>query len=30
MFIVFIIGTAGSGKSLLTATYSEWLKMQKQ
>lgn len=30
MFIVFIIGTAGSGKSLLTAAYSEWLKMQKQ
>lgn len=30
MFIVFIIGTAGSGKSLLTATYSEWLKMEKQ
>jgi len=30
MFIVFIIGTAGSGKSLLTATFSEWLKMSKQ
>ena len=30
MFIAFIIGTAGSGKSLLTAAYSEWLKMQKQ
>ena len=30
MFIAFIIGTAGSGKALLTAAYSEWLKMQKQ
>ncbi|MDH5375242.1 MAG: ATP/GTP-binding protein [Candidatus Bathyarchaeota archaeon] len=30
MFIVFIIGTAGSGKSLLTAVFSEWLKMSKQ
>ncbi|RLI17121.1 GTPase [Candidatus Bathyarchaeota archaeon] len=30
MFIAFIIGTAGSGKSLLTAAFSEWLKMQKQ
>lgn len=30
MYIVFIVGTAGSGKSLLTAAYSEWLKMAKQ
>jgi len=30
MFIVFIIGTAGSGKSMLTATFSEWLRMAKQ
>ncbi len=30
MFIAFIIGTAGSGKSLLTAAFSEWLKMSKQ
>jgi GTPase SAR1 family protein len=30
MFVVFIIGTAGSGKSLLTASFSEWLKMSKQ
>lgn len=30
MFIVFILGTAGSGKSLLTAAYAEWLKMSKQ
>ena len=30
MLIVFIIGTAGSGKSMLTATFSKWLKMSKQ
>jgi len=30
MFITFIIGTAGSGKSLLTATFSDWLKLAKQ
>ena len=30
MFIVFIIGTAGAGKSLLTAAFSEWLEMSKQ
>ena len=30
MFIVFVIGTAGSGKSLLTASLDEWLKMSKQ
>jgi len=30
MFIVFIIGTAGSGKSLLTAAFNEWLKVGKQ
>jgi len=30
MFVVFIIGTAGSGKSLLTATFSEWLELSKQ
>jgi len=30
MFTVFIIGTAGSGKSMLTASFSEWLKMTKQ
>jgi len=28
--ILFIIGTAGSGKSLFTAAFSEWLKMSKQ
>jgi GTPase SAR1 family protein len=30
MFILFIVGTAGSGKSLLTASFSNWLKMGKQ
>lgn len=30
MFIVFIIGTAGSGKSLFTATFGDWLRMTKQ
>jgi GTPase SAR1 family protein len=30
MFIVFIIGTAGSGKSLLTASFGEWLRINKQ
>lgn len=30
MFMVFVIGTAGSGKSLLTASFSEWLRMAKQ
>ena len=30
MFIVFIIGTAGSGKSMLTAAFSKWLNISKQ
>jgi len=30
MFITFLIGTAGSGKSLLTASFSDWLRIQKQ
>jgi len=30
LFIVFIIGTAGSGKSLLTYSFGEWLRMEKQ
>jgi len=30
VFIVFIVGTAGSGKSLLTSAFSEWLKVAKQ
>lgn len=28
--IAFVIGTAGSGKSLLTASLNEWLKIGKQ
>ncbi len=27
---MFVIGTAGSGKSLFTASFTEWLKMSKQ
>ena len=30
MFIVFFIGTAGSGKSLLTSAFNEWLILNKQ
>jgi len=30
MAVIFIIGTAGSGKSLLTASVNEWLKVGKQ
>jgi GTPase SAR1 family protein len=30
MPVVFIIGTAGSGKSLFASAFSEWLKMSKQ
>ncbi|MCK4885647.1 ATP/GTP-binding protein, partial [Candidatus Bathyarchaeota archaeon] len=30
MVVIFIIGTAGSGKSLLTASFNEWLKVGKQ
>ena len=30
MFVVFIIGTAGSGKSLLTSCYGDWLRMERQ
>jgi GTPase SAR1 family protein len=30
MFIVFIMGTAGSGKSRLTAAFDSWLKISKQ
>ena len=30
MVIIFIIGTAGSGKSLLTASLNDWLKIGKQ
>jgi GPN-loop GTPase len=28
--VVFVIGTAGSGKSLFTASFTEWLKNSKQ
>ncbi len=30
MSVLFIVGTAGSGKSLLTAAFSDWLKIAKQ
>ena len=30
MIVIFFIGTAGSGKSLLTASLSDWLKVGKQ
>jgi len=30
LFIVFVIGTAGSGKSLLTGAFANWLQLQKQ
>lgn len=30
MSLIFIVGTAGSGKSQLTAAFSNWLKMSKQ
>ncbi len=30
MYVTFIIGTAGSGKSFLTAAFSEWLRITKQ
>jgi len=30
MNVAFIIGTAGSGKSLLSATFTDWLKIGKQ
>jgi MinD-like ATPase involved in chromosome partitioning or flagellar assembly len=30
MVIVFLIGTAGSGKSLLTSSLNQWLKVGKQ
>ena len=30
MAVIFLIGTAGSGKSLLTASFNEWLKVGKQ
>jgi len=30
LIIVFIIGTAGSGKSLLTSSFSQWLRIEEQ
>ena len=30
MYLIFILGTAGSGKSLLISAFSEWLKLKKQ
>jgi GTPase SAR1 family protein len=30
LFVVFIIGTAGSGKSMLTSSYGNWLSLEKQ
>lgn len=30
MLLVFVIGTAGSGKSLLTGSFADWLRIQKQ
>ena len=30
MYTVFIVGTAGSGKSTLTSSFSDWLKEQEQ
>ncbi|MFP3985075.1 MAG: ATP/GTP-binding protein [Candidatus Bathyarchaeia archaeon] len=30
MYVLFIVGTAGSGKSALSSAFSEWLKMAKQ
>ena len=30
MVVIFVIGTAGSGKSLFTASFTEWLKIGKQ
>jgi len=30
MFVAFIVGTAGSGKSLLASAFSKWLKIAKQ
>jgi len=30
LYLIFIVGTAGSGKSLLTSAFSDWLKLKKQ
>lgn len=30
LYLIFIVGTAGSGKSFLTSAFSDWLKLQEQ
>lgn len=30
MYLIFVVGTAGSGKSLLTSAFSDWLKLKEQ
>jgi GTPase SAR1 family protein len=30
MYLIFVVGTAGCGKSLLTAAFSDWLHLRKQ
>jgi len=30
LYLIFIVGTAGSGKSLLTSAFSDWLKLKRQ
>ena len=30
MYLIFVVGTAGSGKSLFTATFSDWMKLKKK
>jgi radical SAM superfamily enzyme YgiQ (UPF0313 family) len=30
LYVTFVIGTAGSGKSLLVSSFSDWLKLKKQ
>jgi len=30
MYFIFVVGTAGCGKSLLTATFSDWLRLKRQ
>ncbi len=30
MYLVFIVGTAGAGKSQFTASYAEWLRLKEQ
>jgi GTPase SAR1 family protein len=30
LYVIFLVGTAGSGKSLFTAAFSDWLKLKRQ